>query len=103
MNKEEKQINNEQNIKHSSIINGSKYALTTFDNPYNPFSQFEEWLMFDNNKGYCSCAYLARIAHTSDQLSEEENNYEINRAINEILDNDFIGIYKKVENENYTP
>ena len=26
--------------------------LTTFDNPYNPFTQFAEWLLFDNSKDY---------------------------------------------------
>lgn len=94
-------INDETKQSNSSIANGSKYALTTRDNPYDPFTQFSDWLMFDNLKGYCSSMYLARIANISDQLSEEENNYEINRAIDEIISNDFIGIYVKVENKNY--
>lgn len=84
-----------------SIENNAKFALTTVDNPYNPFTEFIDWLMFDNEKGYCSCAYLARIAKTSDQLSDELNNIEIERAIDEIVANDFLGIYKKVRNNNY--
>ena len=56
-------------------------ALTTFDNPYNPFEQFSDWFLFDVEKGYNSCAYLARIARTSEQFSDEENNREIERAI----------------------
>ena len=59
-------------------MNGS-CALTTFDNPYNPFEQFSDWFLFDVEKGYNTCAYLDRIAHTSDQFSEEENNQEIER------------------------
>lgn len=74
-------------------------ALTTIDNPYNPFTQFSEWLLFDNEKGYCSSAYLARIARTSDDLTEEENNEEIERAIDEIIKYDFMNIYKKVKEE----
>jgi len=70
--------------------------LTTFDNPYNPFEQFTSWFLFDVEKGYNTCAYLGRIARTSDQLSEEENELEIERAIDEIIKYDFRNIYKKV-------
>lgn len=70
--------------------------LTTFDNPYDPFEQFDSWYRFDQDKGYNTCSYLARIARTSDQLSEEENELEIERAIDEIIKYDFRNIYKKV-------
>ena len=71
-------------------------ALTTIDNPFNPFTDFTKWFLYDIEKGYNSCAYLARIARTSDQLSDAENLNEIERAIDEIIRLDFMGIYKKV-------
>lgn len=74
-------------------------AITTFDNPYDPFEQFDSWYTFDVDKGYCSCAYLDRIARTSEQLSDVENNQEIERAIDEIIKYDFRNIYKKVKRE----
>ena len=74
----------------------SRCMLTTFDNPYDPFEQFTSWFLFDVEKGYNSCAYLGRIARTSDQLSEEENDLEVERAIDEIIKYDFRNIYKKV-------
>ena len=74
----------------------TKCMLTTFDNPYNPFEQFTSWFLFDVEKGYNTCSYLGRIARTSDQLSEEENELEIERAIDEIIKYDFRNIYKKV-------
>ena len=74
----------------------SPCMLTTFDNPYNPHDQFVSWFLFDVEKGYNSCAYLGRIARTSDQLSEEENNSEVERDIDEIIKYDFLNIYKKV-------
>lgn len=77
-----------------------KCYLTTIDNPFNPSKQFDNWFLFDVEKGYNSCEYLSRIARTSDQLSEEENNEEIERAIDEILSYDFMHIYKKVIEEN---
>lgn len=70
--------------------------LTTIDNPYDPFNQFDQWYMFDIDKGYGSCSYLDRVARTSSQLSEQENDNEIERAIDEILQFDFQNIYKKV-------
>lgn len=70
--------------------------LTTFDNPYDPFSQFSLWFLFDVQKGYNSCAYLGRIAKVSDQFSQEENDREVELAIDEILKNDFLNIYRKV-------
>ena len=75
----------------------SKCMLTTFDNPYNPFDEFTSWFMFDEEKGYHSCAYLGRIAKTSEQLSDEENAQEIERAIDEIIKYDFQNSYKKVK------
>ena len=72
-------------------------ALTTIDNPYDPFTQFDSWYRFDMDKGYCSCSYLDRIARTSEQLTNEENAQELERAIDEIIYYDPLNIYKKVK------
>lgn len=70
--------------------------LTTIDNPFDPFENFDAWFAFDEAKGYNSCSLLSRIAKTSDELSESLNNSEIERAIDEICDYNTLGIYKKV-------
>jgi hypothetical protein len=70
--------------------------LTTFDNPFSPFTHFTEWFVWDISHGYNSCGYLARVARTSSQLTDEENNAEIERAIDEIVKYDPFNIYKKV-------
>lgn len=72
-------------------------ALTTYDNPYDPFKEFDKWFLFDIVGGYNSCGYLARIARTSEQLTEAENLNEIERAIDEIVLLNPI-LYKKVKN-----
>lgn len=75
----------------------AKCAITTIDNPYDPFDQFDSWFMFDVDNGYNSCGLLDRIAMTSDQLTDEENDQEIERAIDEIIKYDPLNIYKKVK------
>lgn len=73
--------------------------LSTIDNPFDPFDDFDSWFRFDCDKNYNSCSYLDRIARTSDQLSDEENDAEIERAIDEIIKYDFMNIYVKVKRE----
>lgn len=70
--------------------------LTTTDNPYDPFDEFDNWFLFDVEKGYNTCDYIARIAKTSDLFTDKENNDEVERAIDEIIKYDFRNIYKKV-------
>lgn len=70
--------------------------LTTFDNPFDPFEQFASWLLFDNEKGYFTVNKLDRVSHYRDDMTEKEADEEHERAIDEIIDNDFLNIYKKV-------
>lgn len=69
--------------------------LTTTDNPYDPFTQFDAWKGYDEDKGYYTCAYLGRIAKTSHNLSEADESKAIDDAIDEIVDLNILGIYKK--------
>ena len=78
----------------------SECMITTIDNPFDPFTQFDSWFQFDIEKGYYSCSKLARIAKLSDDMSEKETDEEIERAIDEIIRYDFLNIYKKVKREN---
>ena len=74
-------------------------AITTVDNPFDPINQFNEWFQYDNDHNYGTCSYLARIAHTNDALPDKTNDEEVERAIDEIIANDFLNIYKKVVHE----
>lgn len=73
--------------------------LTTFDNPFNPFDQFEQWFLFDVEKGYNSCGKIARIANFSEDMSDKEYLEETERAIDEIILYDYLNIYKKLKKE----
>ena len=74
----------------------TEVMLTTFDNPFDPFDDFTSWFMFDVEKGYYTCNLLARIARTSEEFSTIEEKTETERAIDAIIDYDFLNIYKKV-------
>ena len=76
-----------------------QYALTTYDNPFNPFDNFQEWFSFDTEMGYNSCSLLMRIANVTDDMSDTEETLEIERAIDQIIKYDFLGIYEKVAKE----
>lgn len=69
--------------------------LTTMDNPFDPFTQFDEWYNYDVSKGYNTCAYLARIVRTSEELSQADEDNAIDSAIDEIIKLNILGIYKK--------
>lgn len=73
--------------------------LTTIDNPYDPFTEFDQWFLFDTQKGYDTCNYLARIAKTSNELPENLNEIEIEQAMDEIVELNVLGLYKKVYKE----
>ena len=62
-----------------------EFVLSTIDNPYDPFKEWEEWYKFDMTKGYDTCGYLAKVANTSLYLNDELNEEEIERAAKEIV------------------
>ncbi len=70
--------------------------LTTIDNPFDPFDQFDQWYDYDIRNGYNTCSYLARISATSTDLSDSLNSEEIERAIDEIVELNINGVYRKV-------
>ena len=70
--------------------------LNTIDNPFNPFEDYSSWLMFDKEKGYDSAERLMRIAKLTDDMTQKEENEEIERAIDEIIKYDILNVYVKV-------
>jgi hypothetical protein len=73
------------------------YALTTTDNPFHPITEFKEWFEFDTRHGYHSLSLLARIARTSDNLSDSDNDSAVEQAIDEIVLENVSGVHIKVE------
>lgn len=74
--------------------------LTTVDNPHSPFDDFAAWYHYDVMSGYNTCSFLARILIDSDQLSEADLDLAIEQAIDEIVYENVLGIYRKVVQDN---
>lgn len=73
--------------------------LTTIDNPYDPFDEYPSWFAYDTASGYDTPSFLARILKDSDQLSDVDQELSIEQAIDEIVTENVLGIYKKVSRE----
>ena len=73
--------------------------LTTTDNPYDPFDDYDNWYDYDSGKGYNTPGLLARITVTSDELSEPDQYLAIDQAIDEIVLENVSGIFKKVSRD----
>lgn len=71
--------------------------LTTVDNPFNPFTQFDEWYAFDIQHFYNTLGLVARFASFSEDLSDGELEAENQIAIACVLAIDFEHKYKIVE------
>lgn len=77
------------------MIKNSDILLTTKDNPFNPFSEYDDWKHFDENSNhYNTEAYVARLIGMVDpDISEERLAEERVRAFKEIIDlNDELGV-----------
>lgn len=77
--------------------------LTTYDNPYSPFDQFNEWMLFDIQMGYNSCERLGRIIKLEDDMSDVEKEKAMQDAIDEIIKYDDAGIYVRATVDNPVP
>lgn len=80
------------------MTNKKELMLSTFDNPFNPFTQFDEWYAFDSHKGYYCLERVARVLRTSDELSEADQVVAYNTAVMETVRVNETGMYKKVVN-----
>lgn len=71
-------------------------ALSTTDNPWDPFEDFEEWFAADMRLGHNTCGLLDRVCHTSDQLSVANQSYALRDAIDQIVSLNASGVHIKV-------
>lgn len=81
----------------SNKVTVVEYMLTTVDNPFDPFTKFDQWLSFDTFAGYHTPSLLAQITIVSDELSEIDQTLAVQQAIDEIVKENVLGVYRKVK------
>lgn len=82
--------NNESNNNNDNLINSDSKTkkesmLTTVDNPFDPFTEFNDWYNYDCEKKYFTCNYVDRIANTNSSMTNEEKEKAIDEAYKEIV------------------
>lgn len=75
----------------------NEYMLTTYDNPYDPFTQWDEWFAYDMQSGYHTPGLLARVALSSHDISDVDQFNAIQNAIDEIVRENVSGMHRKVK------
>jgi hypothetical protein len=101
-NMNDRKIDNKIDSKIDGIIDvphRPDYMLTTVDNPYNPFTQWDEWYSWDADAGYHTPGLLARIVKTSDELSDADQHLAIQQAIDEIISENVFGVHRKITHD----
>ncbi len=59
--------------------------ITTKDNPFDYFKQFDLWLSFDDAAGYHTLEKVARTIRTASTLSEKDQEQAIEDCFDQII------------------
>lgn len=71
-------------------------VLTTIDNPYNPKTDYDNWKTWDEDNGYDTEAFVARLlANEEDFDIDDEISVDTltNKVFTEILEHDVLNVY----------
>lgn len=76
------------------------YMITTMDNPCNPFTDFKQWRMWDEDRlGHYTCGWLAILAKTSIDLDDDTYDDDVDAAANELLSLNPHGVHIRVRRD----
>lgn len=70
--------------------------ITTSDNPFDPFNEFDQWFNWDTVQGYNTSSLLDRVLITSDQLSDADQEADREVAIDRLIELNPNGLLIKV-------
>lgn len=70
--------------------------VTTMDNIYNPFTQYDKWRSFDREHHYYTEEWIATCSKASPNLEADDYNEETSNAIDRLLWINPYGIFIKV-------
>ena len=68
-----------------SKILKEEIMLTTIDNPFDPFTQFQDWYTFDCGKRYDTYNYLDRVVNVTKDMTKKEVDEAYNQGMKDIV------------------
>jgi hypothetical protein len=74
-------------------------VLTTKDNPFNPKTDYDNWRQWDEDNGYYTESYVARLLEMEGNFDVDNDlliNNLIDKVYHEILENDVLKVYMLV-------
>lgn len=77
-----------------------EWAITTKDNPYSPFTQFDDWFNYDFASGYNTCSFIAALYQGSEESSVFDQFNSLQLAIDELVEL-FPELYRKVQESDF--
>lgn len=78
---------------------GNDVMVTTYDNPWNPFTDWVKWWNYDQIHGYKTWEKIDRLCKKSSRMTASEQEEAIEEAIDDLITNDFTGVFVKVTPE----
>lgn len=73
--------------------------LTTIDNPFDPFDQYDDWKRFDEDHGYFTDSKVCRVMNNEQDFDDETFSQFCEDAVDTLLELNPYGIYRKAVKE----
>ena len=76
----------------------TEVMLTTLDNEFNPFDNFDSWLIRDIELQHFTCERLARLVEPliSDDMTQSEIDLITEQVMDDIIKHDPLDLFQKV-------
>ena len=81
-------------------MNTIDVLITTIDNPFSPYTQWDEWYAYDEQRGYCTCGLVAMFVETTNELGEQHETLNVYDAYRRIKNVDLMNLYVLVDSDN---
>lgn len=79
------------------MLEEKEVMLTTIDNPFNPFVDYNLWLLYDKEKGYDTSERLMRVAqqYMFEGMSQVELDKAVDKAMDDLIEIDILNLFVK--------
>jgi hypothetical protein len=83
-------------MSEDNVVGANEPMLTTSDNPYNPRTDYDNWKQWDEDNGYYTESYVARLLDMEEEFDSDNDiktNLLLDKVYQEILEQNILGVY----------